>query len=267
MQAAAKPGFDAAEMAIVMRKLMLRLGYEKFLIQGGDWGSVIGSILSTLFPENVLGYHSNMCVMFTPLSIMKMAVAHFYPFKVLPSRLFHEHHFPVMDKIEMLIRESGYFHLQATKPDTIGIALSMNPLGLAAYILEKFQVATGPVQENKFNALESVYTLDAVLDNVMVYYLTNTATSAGRFYAENSRKEFLAYQFDRVQSPVKMGCVRFLHDLPPAMDWQLRDKFPNLVHSKYIRQAGHFAALEVPSMLYIDFAEFVDSLKLNKNEL
>lgn len=248
-------------MAIVMRNLMLRLGFEKFLVQGGDWGSIIGSNVATLFPENVLGYHSNMCVMQTPLAIMKSIVASFMPEKFLPSRFFHDHHFPLSEKLKFYLEESGYFHIQATKPDTIGTALLTSPVGLASYYIEKFQAATGPVHNQRFDAISKVFTFDAILDNVMIYYLTNSATTAGRFYKENMQKEYLGLQLERVQTPVPMGCARFRYDLPPALDWQLLDKYPNLIHSKYFNQVGHFAALEAPVMLYIDFAEFVNKIE------
>ncbi|KAI8119030.1 Juvenile hormone epoxide hydrolase 1 [Lucilia cuprina] len=230
-QPASKVGLNAAEMAIVMRNLMLRLGFNKFLVQGGDWGSIIGSSLTTIFPDNVIGYHSNMCILNTPLSF------------------FREHHFPLIDKLLWGLEESGYFHIQATKPDTIGTVLIANPVGLASYILEKFQASTGPAYNQRFDGMTKVFTIDALLDNVMIYYLTNSATTAGRLYKESMSKEFLSYQMDRVQSPAPMGCARFRFDLPAAMDWQLKDKFPNLIHSKYFNQAGHFAALEVPVML------------------
>ncbi|XP_037951160.1 juvenile hormone epoxide hydrolase 1 isoform X2 [Teleopsis dalmanni] len=262
--AAAKTGFNAAEMAIVMRNLMLRVGHEKFLVQGGDWGSIIGGLVATIFPDNVYGYHSNMCMLNTPLSTIKQIIASFAPEKFLPSRFFYEHHFPTLEKLAFLIEESGYFHIQATKPDTVGTALANSPIGLAAYILEKFQVSTGVGLNQKSNALDKVFTIDAVLDNVMIYYLSNTIVSSVRFYAENVAKEFRSLHLDRVQSPVSMGCARFKNDLPPALDWQLRDKYPNLIHSKYFNQAGHFAALEVPVMLYIDFAEFVNKINFEK---
>lgn len=246
-----------------MRNLMLRLGFDKFLIQGGDWGSIIGSNIATMFPENVLGYHSNMCVLQTPLAIMKSIVASFKPEKFLPSRFFHDHHFPLSEKLKMLMEESGYFHMQATKPDTIGTALLTSPVGLASYYFEKFQTAISPAYNQRFDGITKVFSIDAVLDNVMIYYLTNTATTAGRFYKENMSKAYLDLNLERVQSPVPMGCARFRFDLPAAMDWQLQDKYPNLIHSKYFNQVGHFAALEAPVMLYIDFAEFVNRIEFD----
>lgn len=253
---------NSAEMAIVMRNLMLRLGYDKFIVQGGDWGSIIGSNLATIFPDNVIGYHSNMCILNTPLALMKLIVASLKPDMFLDSRLYASYHFPLSQKLSFLLEESGYFHIQATKPDTIGSALQNNPIGLAAYILEKFQSASGPENKKIFDGMNKAFTIDALLDNVMIYYLTNSATTAGRLYKETMSKEFLDYKLDRVQSPVPMGCVRFINDLPSAINWQLKDKFPNMIHSTYINQAGHFAALEVPVLLYTDFAEFVDGINL-----
>ncbi|KAM8712725.1 hypothetical protein ACLKA7_013112 [Drosophila subpalustris] len=262
--AATRPGFNAAEMATVMRNLMLRLGHKQFFIQGGDWGSIIGSNLATLYPENALGYHSNMCTLTTPLAILKSIYTHYYPEKVLFSRMFHNHHVPIWDKYLRLIEESGYFHLQATKPDTIGAALDSNPVGLAAYILEKFQTCTGPALNQDFGAMVTAYGLEAVLDNLMVYYLNSAATTAGRLYAESTSKAYRALQLERVQTSVPMGCARFFNDLPPASDWALRDKFTNLKHSMYFQHGGHFAAMEMPAMLYNDFTTFVGKVGLQK---
>lgn len=113
-------GLNPTEMAVIFRNLMLRLGYNKFLIQGGDWGSLIGASLATIFPENVIGYHSNMCGTMSPASTLKAMIA-----KMYPSAFFPEEHadffYPMGEKFSYLIEESGYFHIQATKPDTIGM--------------------------------------------------------------------------------------------------------------------------------------------------
>lgn len=256
-------GFNAAEMATVMRNLMLRLGHKKFFIQGGDWGSIIGSNLATLYPDNVLGYHSNMCILSTPLSFLKSVYINYYPEKVLKSRMFYDHHVGIWEKYQMLLVESGYYHLQATKPDTIGAALTSSPVALAAYILEKFQTCSGPSLQQDFGAIVTVFGLEAVLDNLMIYYLNNAATTAARFYAENVSKPYRDLQLDRVQTSVPMGCARFRFDLPAASEWQLQDKFTNIKHSMYFQHGGHFAALEMPSMLYNDFTAFAKKVGLH----
>ncbi|XP_075165249.1 juvenile hormone epoxide hydrolase 2-like [Haematobia irritans] len=259
---ARKIGMNAAEMAIVMRNLMIRLKFEKFLVQGGDWGSIIGSHVATIFPNNVLGYHSNMCVMYTPLALAKNLIASLIPHKFIPSPHYYGHNFPLSEKLLFLIEESGYYHIHGTKPDTIGVALVSNPIGLASYILEKFQTATRHFSNQSFDGLEKVFTLDAVLDNVMIYYLTNTAITAGRLYKETMSKTYFELNLERVQTPVTMGCARFYYDLPSAMDWQLKDKYPNLVHSKYYDTIGHFASMEAPEILYMDFIEFVNKIEV-----
>lgn len=118
-EAAAKPGMNPTEMAIVFRNLMISLGYDKFLVQGGDWGALIGSNLATLFPENVIGLHSNMCGAMSAAAMAKGFIASFYPtLFVAPEHV--DFFYPASEKFSFMIEESGYFHLQATKPDTIG---------------------------------------------------------------------------------------------------------------------------------------------------
>lgn len=112
-------GLGAAEVSVIMRNLMIKLGYNKFLIQGGDWGSFIGSTIATLFPDNVIGYHSNLCTCMTIGGVIKAYIASFLPQLFIPEE-FESFVFPLSDRFKFLIEESGYMHLQATKPDTIG---------------------------------------------------------------------------------------------------------------------------------------------------
>lgn len=102
-----------------MRNLMLRIGHKKFAIQGGDWGSIIGSNIATLFPQNVIAYHSNFCVVRSPLAMLKLVIASLWPTAFIDEK-FVPMVFPLGEKFQTLIQESGYFHIQATKPDTIG---------------------------------------------------------------------------------------------------------------------------------------------------
>lgn len=119
-QGSSKTGFGVLEMSVVLRNLMIRLGYEKFYIQGGDWGSALGSTIATLFPQNVFGYHSNMCIAINSVSgLFKTLIASNFP-SYFVEKEYEDFHFPYGEKISGIILESGYMHLQATKPDTIG---------------------------------------------------------------------------------------------------------------------------------------------------
>lgn len=245
---ARKVGFNSAKVAIVLRNLMIRLGHSKFIIQGGDWGSIIGSQISTIFPENVIAYHSNMCQVYSPLGFVKLLIASLYP-SLFIDKQYQALVFPVAEKYKFLLREAGYFALQATKPDTIGNALANHPVGLAAYILEKFSSFIGNIEP------------DALLDNLMVYYLNNKFTTSCRLYAESFAKSTSHTKVARVSTTVPTAACRFLVDLPSCLDWQLKDKYLNLVQSTYHMEGGHFAALEVPEILYTDFVQFIKTLR------
>lgn len=242
-----KTGFGPAEIAVVMHNLMQRLGHERYIIQGGDWGAIIGSNIATLFPESVIGYHSNYCPIHTPLAIAKKFIASLYPTLFIDSE-FESFVFPLGEKFSNVILETGYFHLQATKPDTIGVVLTKNPVGLAAYILEKF------------NTFYPDYSVDAMLDNIMIYYLTNSITTSMRLYSEVFTKSQMSYRLARVPTDVPTACARFQKDVLHSLDWELRDKYTNLVQSTYYLESGHFAAMDVPDLLYKDFVTFVQKI-------
>ncbi|ALC42557.1 Jheh1 [Drosophila busckii] len=260
-QGTSRTGMGPAQVAIMLRNLMLRLGYNKFFIQGGDWGSILGSHIATLFPQNVLGYHSNMCNNLSPRSMVKGSLASLWPSLFVPNG-FEDFFFPKSREFNYLMEESGYFHIQATKPDTIGAALTDNPVGLAAYILEKFSTWTNAsYRALPDGGLTRRYKLDALLDNVMIYYLTNSITTSQRLYAEAYTNEQRALRLERVPTNVPTGCARFKGDIMHFLDIQLQDKYKNLIHSTYYPRGGHFAALEVPQVLYKDFIEFVQKVE------
>ena len=260
-QGTSKPGLGPAQMAVMLRNLMIRLGYKKFFIQGGDWGSVIGSHIATLYPDNVLGYHSNMCTAMTPKAMLKGFVANFAP-RLFAPKDYEDLFFPMSEKFKYILEESGYMHIQATKPDTIGTALQDNPVGLAAYILEKFSTWTNSAYRSSTDGgLRKRFKLDALLDNIMIYYLTNSITTSQRIYKEHFSPEQRALQLERAPTEVLTGCARFKHDLMHFLDYQLKDKYPNLIHSTYHNQGGHFAALELPTTLYDDFISFVKKVE------
>lgn len=146
-----------------------------------------------------------------------------------------------------------------------GTALAHNPVGLAAYILEKFSTWTDPnFRDTMDGGLDKAFTKDALFDNLMIYYLTNSITTSQRLYAEAFSIEHMSLQMDRVPVQVPTGCARFKNDLAHSSDWQLSSKYPQLVHSTFYRKGGHFAAMEVPDFLYNDFTQFVKKLNITQ---
>lgn len=129
--------------------------------------------------------------------------------------------------------------------------MSHSPIGLAAYILEKF-VTFYPNYDD-----------DALLDNIMIYYLSNSMTTAVRLYSEALTKAQSALGLMRVPTAVPTACARFWNDISHNLDWQLKDKYTKLIQSTYYSEGGHFAAMEVPKILLHDFITFINLLYKN----
>lgn len=126
--AASKQGLGTAEMAVIFKNLMERLGHKNWYAQGGDWGSIIATNMALLYPDNVKGIHLNMCGSMTPATMLKMILGSFWPSLLVDAE--HEHKmYPLGKVFSFLLEESGYMHLQATKPDTVGTGLNDSPAG------------------------------------------------------------------------------------------------------------------------------------------
>jgi juvenile hormone epoxide hydrolase len=185
-EAAVRPGLGAVQMAVVFKNFMNRLGFEEYYIQGGDWGAAILQNMATLFPRQVLGVHSNMCMVNSFWSTIKLFLYSFYPTLLVKPEHVNKI-YPMSAKFVNRLLESGYMHIQATKPDTVGkeinlysnqiyqilkcsgVALNDSPIGLAAYILEKFITWTNPAWKNlEDGGLTKKYTYTDLLDNVMI---------------------------------------------------------------------------------------------------
>ncbi|GLV42698.1 Juvenile hormone epoxide hydrolase 2 [Carabus blaptoides fortunei] len=251
-QAAARPGLGAAQIAIVFKNLMKRLGHEKFYVQGGDWGALIASSMATLLPNHVLGVHSNMCGSNSPKSVLKLLIS-----SVFPSLILEPEHvgkiYPLSKLGNFIFEESGYMHIQSTKPDTVGVALSDSPAGLAAYIIEKFSTWTNPEWKAiKDGGLTKKYTYTDLLDNIMIYWVSGSVTSSMRIYAEAFSKNHMALQLDNIPTEVPTACALFKNELAFSTESMIRDKFSNLVQYNYFDDGGHFAAFELPQVMAKD---------------
>lgn len=154
--------------------------------------------------------------------------------------------------------------IQATKPDTVGVGLSSSPMGLAAYIMEKFSTWTNPAwRELGDGGLETRTAMDRdrMLTNVMIYWVTNSITSSMRYYKEN----LSSYDITVANTPVRvpMGFADLPHELARVARHQLTGKFPRMVSYSTLASGGHFAAMEVPHLMaedVINFASRVETL-------
>lgn len=186
-------------MSLIFKNLMHRIGFEKFYVHGGDWGGLISVNMATLYPDAILGLHTTTCIVLydNPIVNFKLFLGSFFPSLVVSKE--HESKiYPLSEHFEFMVRESGYMHLQSTKPDTIGVGLNDSPVGLLAYIVEKFTTWTDPEWINRSDGgLLQKYDYTKLLDNVMIYWITNSATTAARLYAETFGKEVMDLKMGR----------------------------------------------------------------------
>ncbi|XP_046418308.1 juvenile hormone epoxide hydrolase 1-like isoform X2 [Neodiprion fabricii] len=261
---AVRPGLGSAQVAVLMTNLMNRLGFEKFYTQGGDWGSLITTNIGILRPTNVLGAHLNLCSSRTVSSTLWSILGSY-----IPSLIVSDEHwskmYPLSYHWSRLVEEMGYLHIQSTKPDTVGVALSDSPAGLAAYILEKFSTWTNP--EYRFGEdgkLLEKFTIDELLDNLMLYWVTNSITTSMRLYSESFNSAQQSLKLDSANLRVPTGCAIFPHEISYQPESLLRLRYSDLVQVNHMPRGGHFAFFEEPQLLADDVWSFVGLVEKKK---
>ncbi|CAD5232566.1 unnamed protein product [Bursaphelenchus xylophilus] len=256
--AAAKSGMNAGAVARIFHKLMLRLGYNKYAVQGGDWGSTIVSNMARLYPNNVVGCHLN-----TFVSSRKDVLLQSILVTVAPGFFLHEE--PMKDynffkTLKFVIIRGGYFHLQATTPDTIGIGLNDSPIGLLAWMLEKYITGTNTKFSKSENPEEIVKKIskEDLLTAVSLYWFNGNMLQSARFYKENMNSELMQLQRQFISVPT--GYASLGNDAVPAVPQRVIETAVNLTHYTFVPDLGHFAALEGPKVLAKDIFSFVEEL-------
>ena len=236
------PGMHPGRIAERIHGLMRLLGYERYGVQGGDWGAIVGARLARAHPEAVLGLHLNFPAGLVPLEDGVTPTAEEAAYQQRLARWRED--------------ESGYSHLQGTKPQTLAYALTDSPVGLLAWILEKFwrysDRATGEGDD-----LWQTFSRDDLLANVTLYWLTGSALSSARTYYERNNEEPPHRPTTRVEVPTALANY-------PAEPWAapraLLERSFNLVRWTDQPAGGHFAALEQPDLFAADVRAFFDSL-------
>jgi pimeloyl-ACP methyl ester carboxylesterase len=236
-----RPGTTPGAIAALWVKLMNGLGYDRFCVQGGDFGSTISVWLAHDHPENVLRFHLNMI----PPS-MRPAEASLARKPLTASEQ------DLMKRgAQFQEAEGAYAHIHRTKPQTLGHALQDSPVGLAAWIAEKFRSWSdcGGVIENAISR-------DELLTNISIYWFTGTITSSMRLYRERVREPMV---FDQKLKP-PFGFANFPKEpLPATRDFA--ERFFDVQQWTDMPRGGHFAALEQPELLADDLRKFFRPLR------
>jgi pimeloyl-ACP methyl ester carboxylesterase len=239
-QAPRESGYDPARIAALEARLMARLGYTRYGVQGGDWGSIISSQIALLDAPHVAGLHINMCFGAAPAGTDPNA------------GLTERERERLKERQVFQAEETGYQQIQGTKPQTLGIALNDSPAGLAAWIVEKFRTWC----DCNGNP-ETVFTKDELLTNITLYWVTQTAASSARIYYE-SRHAPPAAPARRIEVPT--ACA----DFPKEIIWSPRrwlEQRYNITRWTEMPRGGHFAAFEQPELLVDDIRAFFRTVR------
>jgi pimeloyl-ACP methyl ester carboxylesterase len=232
-----KTGWDPIRIASAWIVLMNRLGYTRYVAQGGDWGNAVTEQMALQKPPGLLGIHTNMPATVPDAVAKALQVGGPPPAGLLPDEK------RAYDELDSFYKHGlGYATEMANRPQTLyGIADS--PVGLAAWMLDH-DAKSETLMARAFDGQPSGITPEDVLDNVTLYWLTNTGVSSGRLYWE-SKLQFFAPK--GVSIPV--GVSVFPDELYEAPRTWAERAYPKLIHYNRLDKGGHFAAWEQPQLL------------------
>jgi pimeloyl-ACP methyl ester carboxylesterase len=228
-------GWDPPRMARAWTVLMKRLGYNKFVAQGGDWGAAVTEYMGSLAPPELLGIHTNMP------STVPPEIWQALPTHKAPAGLSADEQY-AFDRLDFFFTHGlSYAQQMANHPQTLyGIADS--PVGLAAWFLDH-DLKSYELIARAFDGQNEGITRDDVLDNITLTWLTNTAISTSRLYRENKLPFFAPFG---VKVPIAVSAFPDeLFQTPKS--WADR-AYPKLIHYNRLEKGGHFAAWEQPKV-------------------
>jgi pimeloyl-ACP methyl ester carboxylesterase len=226
-------GWGAERIARAWGQLMQVLGYTRYYAQGGDWGALVTTGIAQQDAAHCRGIHVNMPIVAPDMETMNSLTPQ------EQSALAGMQHYNDWD--------SGYSKQQGTRPQTLGYGLADSPAGQLAWIVEKFWAWTD-CGEGEARHPENALTRDDMLDNVMCYWLTNSAASSARLYWES----FARPNLDPITLPA--GISMFPREIFRCSRRWAEKRFLNLVHWNELPKGGHFAAFEQPE-------SFVDEVR------
>lgn len=236
-------GVNNSTVSELWAKLMTEeLGYETFAAGGGDMGSGVTRYLAAIHPELLVGIHV------TDIGIIRQLMTAHDEASLSKEELQYK-----ADVQKWIVEEGGYISLQATKPQTLAYGLSDSPVGLAAWIIEKFRSWSD--QDCEF---DKKFGNDELLTNIMIYWITNTIGPSAHRYFENTHS---LPQLGRIDVPT--GVALFPSDvLLPPREWA--EKNLNIMRWTHMPRGGHFAAMEEPELLAEDIRAFFKQFRIIK---
>ncbi|WP_181763615.1 epoxide hydrolase family protein [Streptomyces albidus (ex Kaewkla and Franco 2022)] len=228
-------GWGPEHVASAWAELMTRLGYKKYVAQGGDWGAIVTDLMGVQAPEGLHGIHTNMACVVPPDIDMALQTG-----GALPSDLSAEEK-TACEQLGFFYQHVSYGLIMGDRPQTL-TGLADSPAGLAAFLLDH-DARSLELISRAFAGRPGGLTRDDVLDNVTLFWLTNTAISAARLYWENTLPFF---SVKGVSVPVAVSV--FPDELYQAPKSWAEEGYPKLMYYNRLEKGGHFAAWEQPEL-------------------
>jgi pimeloyl-ACP methyl ester carboxylesterase len=232
------PGWDVRRIAEAFIGLMARLGYARYGAQGGDWGAQVTTRIAAFDPEHCAAIHLNMPVGTRPAE---------------PGPLTDEEQADLADMAQFTRHEAAYANEQGTKPQTLGVGLNDSPAGLLAWIVEKFRAWS-----DCDGRLENCFSRDQLLTNVMLYWMTQTATSSAQLYWETNQSGVLTERLPFIGVPTGVG--RYPREVLRWPRSWVEQQY-NVTHWAAMPRGGHFAAMEQPELFADDVQAFFRTVR------
>lgn len=236
-----EPGWNPARIAGAWSTLMARLGYDRWGAQGGDWGAMVTLILGHMAPEELAGIHLN----FVP----------FQPSEAEIANADQDEQQMLSDAARYDAEYSAYMKLQGSRPQSVAFSLADSPVGLAAWIYALFQDVSDSGGDP-----ESVFSLDEMIDDIMLYWLPNAGPSSARLYWEGMQA-MRAGGMPRDTMKTATGISMFRGEQVRLSRRWAEARFSRLVHFAEHDRGGHFAAMERPQTLVDDLRATFSGLR------
>ena len=245
------PGWDVPRIARAWATLMGRLGYTRYVAQGGDWGNAVSEVMALQQPSGLLAIHTNMS------ATLPAAISKALPAGPPPAGLSPDEQHAWEQLTDFYVNGLGYAIEMNHRPQTL-YGLADSPVGLASWLLDH-DIQSYRLIARVFDGAREGLTRDDILDNITLYWLTNTAVSSARLYWEsrNGKGGF----FDPRGVPLPTGVSAFREEIYQAPESWARTAYPHLVFYRAHDKGSHFAAWEQPQALTEDLRETFRSVR------
>jgi pimeloyl-ACP methyl ester carboxylesterase len=239
-------GWDPDHIARAWAELMSRLGYERYVHQGGDWGALVADAMARQAPPALLGIHVNMPA--TVPGDLDTAIKAGAP---APSGLSDDEKRAFETLSAFYLKNAAYGLMMQTRPQTVGYGISDSPAGLAAWLLDHgdgYGQPAGAIERVLEAKPAGDLTRDDVLDDISLYWLTNSAVSSARLYWENKYEYFSSASLKTADISIPVAVTVFPEEIYRSPRSWAEQAYRQLIYFNEVDKGGHFAAWEQPEL-------------------